>query len=440
MAWFETLLALKAKRNGGLSGMFAEEGINPEGTGALGEGPDPAWANTLAAEIPQPSAPSMPAPEQPFIEEDPNNFNDLAPDPRNQGRRRIEDQWRKNKLVRLQNEPTSDYRRRLSESDPEGERDWRSILKQGGAGVLRGMGTLPTNNPRIQLGGGNYAGAAAGGAIGGVLMGLLDPDGQAEQWRDKELGQLRQQESDDLKVRETEADINYKNTQARELPKTNATKANATRVKQLQAAYSAAIRGGQGFDAVNNEQHRALADAMKREGIPALDLPPDIKDTRWVYDNNTQQDILEYLNKDGTWRTARMGEKYKSEGVANRDAAVIKQERDRAFTQEMEAIRQANRVSLEETRQGNRLEVKKTPGAKATGGSSGVEPGSKGTITDAQLRAKVEAKLPPDATEKEFRSALNRAYREATEKMGLTIIPTPGAVDAPVIEGGAQAQ
>lgn len=126
----------------------------------------------------------------------------------------VRDVWQHNKLVRNPGEVDEDYANRLGQSTPHGERSWQSVLRHGAGGVPEGIATLPTNNPRIRLGGGNYAGAAIGGGIRGILESLLSPNADAESWKQQQLGQVRGNIKARQSQREGEADIALKTANA----------------------------------------------------------------------------------------------------------------------------------------------------------------------------------------------------------------------------------
>lgn len=326
----------------------------------------------------------------------------------------VADRWKNNRLVRNDGESDHDYMRRLSSSDAKGERNWKTVLKDAIAGALRGGGTLPQVGGRQNYGAGAAGGALLGGIIGNVASGLINPDAPAQQWQQRQLGQLRQAEADDLKQRETEADIRYKDTQRQEFGLKREEAARKSRVQALQRQLQLLLGKGQGLNRDNPEAARLIA-ALEKENLYTPDLGPDVVRAVPIHDEATGEDYWEMTLKDGTVKRTSTGGSHTSATKVNNDtrkeiAADAIEAREALQRAQQDFQREEN-----EKKAANALRLKQTPGAKAAGDNKP----ARHPVPHSAVVARANQLMYSDPNgELKFGQAYDRAAKEVKDDNG----------------------
>lgn len=377
------------------------------------------WAEKLLAaqgQQPMPEGPTPPTgdmPTGPVVIEDPRDPQSYAP------------MYKKpvhgNELVRRMGEPDSVYENRLAGWTPKAEGGWGAKLKAALGGAPGGLETLSTDNPRIHLTGGNYAGAAVGGAIRGLLGNLLDPNAGARAFKQQELSQLGQRrkiqtdaEKAAADIEESQARANYYNTQADELPETNRQKRLTADAKAAETLLNRIIGQGQGFDP-EDPNNAELVAALKAAGRAVPKLAPGVMNVKWIHDADTGKEIGIVTDKTGKTQTLE-GPITTSEQTANRLAATERQNRALEAQKTLKQLQFEHDREMEGVRQGNRLTLKQTPGAKAVGGTSSSVTSAttpQGRIPYAQIYANAESITPPGASMAVWNRNLAAAFKDA---------------------------
>lgn len=376
------------------------------------------------------TAPGGPAPYQPPPEDQPANPSPTSWQTMLRGQTQpqaqpepamatpVGDVWQHNKLVRNPGEVDEDYANRLGQSTPHGERSWQSVLRHGAGSIPEGVATLPTNNPRIRLGGGNYAGAAIGGGIRGILENLLSPNDEAEAFKQRELGQVRgniKAKTDAAKAAadatESTARANYYNTQAAELPDTNRQKRESAATKNVVALVKNLPYYQRGenpdFDQQLADAGLVVADFDKRNGGKPVVSEVGGHSRVWDWEKNDWKDLgVSDRSKVPDQGGVLPGQR------ATIDAAEKRQARQIQARKDLELMHQTFNRNMETTRQGNRVALKQTPGAKATG--SGAQ--ANFPISYSQIYKNAEGITPPGSTEAQFHANLQKAFDSAKKQ------------------------
>jgi|SRR6476620_3552488 len=392
---------------------YAPMGSEPQADPTVQMPPQGWQAALLQAQqqMPQPDGPIGPtdaAPVMPEVVLDPTRSDSYAPTTRTP--------WQHNRMSQREGEPDPLFEKRLAASEPHGDRSWGARLKAALGGALTGPSTLPEINQRSNYGPGNAAAALGGGAIRGFLGNLLDPDAQARQWQTQKLGQLgasRKAMTDAEKAaadaEESRARAGYYDTQSEQLPIANEQKRIAADAKAAEGLLNRIIGLGQGFDP-DDPNNAEVVTALRKAGRAVPKLEPGVQNVRWVYDTATNQDIGIVTDKTGKTHTLE-GATYTSEGSANRTAAAERQQIQIEAQTHLRELMQNFEREMEGVRQGNRVQLKQTPGAKATGGPDA----TKGRIPLSQIYHQAELATPPGADAATRKRIRNAAFASAAK-------------------------